>query len=54
LTVVDGSTPTTVSAASSVLSDIVSSNASDLENLQTSTLFSPRFLESLQGVALGG
>ena len=54
LTVVDGSTPTTVSAASSVLSDIVSSNASDLENLQTSTLFSPSFLESLQGVALGG
>jgi hypothetical protein len=54
LTVVDGSAPTTVSGASSVLSGIVSSNASALSSLQTSTLFSAGLLESLQGVTLGG
>ena len=54
LTVVDGSQPTTVSAASSVLADVVSSNASALSGLQSTTLFSPALLESLQGVTLGG
>ena len=54
LTVVDGSQPTTVSAASSVLADVVSSNASARSALQSSTLFSPALLESLQGATLGG
>jgi hypothetical protein len=54
LTVVDGSQTSAVSAATSVLSDVVSSNATALSSLQTSTLFSPSFLESLQGVTLGG
>jgi hypothetical protein len=54
LTVVDGSAPTTVSGASSVLSNLVSSNASWLSSLQTSTSFSAGLLESLQGVKLGG
>jgi Protein of unknown function (DUF1217) len=54
LTVVDGSQPTTVSAASSILADVVSSTASALSGLKSSTLFSPALLESLQGVTLGG
>jgi hypothetical protein len=54
LTVVDGSAPTTVSGASSVLAGVVSSNATALSSLQTSTLFSAGLLESLQGVTLGG
>ena len=54
LTVADGSEPTTVSAASTVLAGVVSSNASSLSNLQSSTLFSASLLDSLQGVRFGG
>jgi hypothetical protein len=54
LTVVDGSQPTTVSAASSILAGVVSSTASALSGLKSSTLFSPALLESPQGVTLGG
>jgi hypothetical protein len=54
LTVVDGSQSTNVSASTSVLAGVVSSNASALSSLQATTLFSASFLESLQGVTLGG
>jgi len=54
LTVADGSEPSTVSAASTVLAGVVSSNASSLSSLQSSTLFSASLLDSLQGVQLGG
>ena len=54
LTVVDGSTPTTTSAASSILSGVVSSNASALASYKNTTLFSSSLLESLQGVQFGG
>jgi hypothetical protein len=54
LTVVDGSKSTTVSGASGVLAGVVSSNASWLSSLQTSTSFGAGLLWSLQGVKLGG
>jgi len=54
LTVVDGSQPTTVSAASSILAGVVSSTATALSSLQTNTYFSTSLLDSLQGVRLGG
>ena len=54
LTVVDGSAPTTTSAATSILSNVVSSTASAMASYQTTNLFSTSLLDSLQGVNLGG
>jgi hypothetical protein len=51
---VDGSAPTTTSAATSILSNVVSSTASAMASYQTTNLFSTSLLDSLQGVNLGG